>query len=412
MKSLITRRNFIRLSGAGATGLLLSSCGLTIRTQPDSDDNPGAVEAICSRKSPESVDEVGLCLSGGGYRAMLFHVGSLWRLYEAGLLADCTRITSVSGGSITSGVLALAWSELGVNDPDQARFVELVVSPIQKMASKTIDIPAGISGILLPGNISSKVEKYYIKYLYGEKTLQDLPDQPRFIFLATNLQSTALFRFSKPYLADYRVGVMPEPKVMVASAVAASSAFPPFLSPSILKFNEGQLKPCDGSDLNKPPFTTMVKLTDGGVYDNLGVEPLKKFTMVFISDAGGKTQPQEDPTGFWPGQSYRVLDLIDNQVRNLRKRIEIGDDKNTVVYWRTRTNIDLLDTPHLSDLSKDFRDELARVPTRLKALPKNTQEGLINWGYISCDAIVRRYYDTDLPLPDSIPYPESVESET
>lgn len=41
-----------------------------------------------------------LCLSGGGYRAMIFHIGVLWRLYEAGLLKDMKRISSVSGGSI------------------------------------------------------------------------------------------------------------------------------------------------------------------------------------------------------------------------------------------------------------------------------------------------------------------------
>ena len=29
---------------------------------------------------------IGLCLSGGGYRAMLFHVGAIWRLNELGLL--------------------------------------------------------------------------------------------------------------------------------------------------------------------------------------------------------------------------------------------------------------------------------------------------------------------------------------
>src|ERR1044071_680506 len=40
-----------------------------------------------------------LCLSGGGYRAMLFHTGVLWRLYEAGVLRDVKRISSVSGGS-------------------------------------------------------------------------------------------------------------------------------------------------------------------------------------------------------------------------------------------------------------------------------------------------------------------------
>ena len=52
-----------------------------------------------------------LCLSGGGYRAMVFHVGVLWRLYEAGMLKDLKRISSVSGGSITAGVLALKWKK-------------------------------------------------------------------------------------------------------------------------------------------------------------------------------------------------------------------------------------------------------------------------------------------------------------
>lgn len=51
---------------------------------------------------------IGLSLSGGGYRAMLFHVGSLWRLNEAGLLSQLQRISSISGGSITAGQLALA----------------------------------------------------------------------------------------------------------------------------------------------------------------------------------------------------------------------------------------------------------------------------------------------------------------
>ena len=52
------------------------------------------------------------CLSGGGYRAMLFHLGALWRLYELGLLRTIKRISSVSGGSIIAGVLGLNWSKL------------------------------------------------------------------------------------------------------------------------------------------------------------------------------------------------------------------------------------------------------------------------------------------------------------
>ena len=53
--------------------------------------------------------EAALCLSGGGYRAMLFHVGALWRLNEAGYLPRLDRISSVSGGSITAGVLGATW---------------------------------------------------------------------------------------------------------------------------------------------------------------------------------------------------------------------------------------------------------------------------------------------------------------
>src|SRR6266481_444265 len=41
---------------------------------------------------------IALCLSGGGYRAMLFHAGVLWRLNEIGILRKLDRISSVSGG--------------------------------------------------------------------------------------------------------------------------------------------------------------------------------------------------------------------------------------------------------------------------------------------------------------------------
>jgi NTE family protein len=87
-----------------------------------------------------------LCLSGGGYRAMLFHVGALWRLYDARLLQDIQRISSVSGGSITAGVLALKWSEFSF-DPDrlQSDFVPLLVSPIRALLTKP-SMPTPYSG--------------------------------------------------------------------------------------------------------------------------------------------------------------------------------------------------------------------------------------------------------------------------
>src|SRR5579864_1048345 len=84
---------------------------------------------------------IALCLSGGGYRAMLFHVGALWRLNEAGQLPRLDRISSVSGGSITAGVLAQNWARLDFDPATKAarQFQTLLVDPVRRLAGKTID---------------------------------------------------------------------------------------------------------------------------------------------------------------------------------------------------------------------------------------------------------------------------------
>jgi predicted acylesterase/phospholipase RssA len=98
----------------------------------------------------------GICLSGGGYRAMLFHVGVLWRLYEAGRLKLLKRISSVSGGSISSAVLALAWPRLSFDPAKlEADFVPQFVEPLRKLAGHTLDANAVLGGIFLPGTIAN-----------------------------------------------------------------------------------------------------------------------------------------------------------------------------------------------------------------------------------------------------------------
>lgn len=71
------------------------------------------VEAIVTDDpNRKSQNGTALCLSGGGYRAMLFHVGAIWRLNELGYLPRLERVSSVSGGSITAALLGLAWARL------------------------------------------------------------------------------------------------------------------------------------------------------------------------------------------------------------------------------------------------------------------------------------------------------------
>jgi hypothetical protein len=106
-----------------------------------------------------------------------------------------------------------------------SNFVDAVVVPLRAMADTNVDRWAIISGLLLPRtSISDRIARAYRKHLFDNATLQDLPDHPRFAFNATNLQSGVLFRFSKPYLADYRVGQILKPRLAVAVAVAASPA--------------------------------------------------------------------------------------------------------------------------------------------------------------------------------------------
>ena len=379
-------------------------------------DQPEPVKQAAS--SPVETDEperlepgVALCLSGGGYRAMLFHVGAIWRLNELRYLPKLDRVSSVSGGSITAGALGMNWSRLQFDDNGFAgNLDEQFVQPIRSIASKTIDMGAVFGGILLPGTISDRVAGAYRKHVFWHTGLQDLPDRPRFVINATNVQTGSLWRFSKPYMADYLVGLVRNPKVELAVAVAASSAFPPILSPVQLSIDPANFDPAERGPLHEPPYTSDVVLADGGVYDNLGLETAwKRYTTILVSDGGGKMGPQPKPKHDWARHAYRTLGIIDTQVRNLRKRQVVsgylnGDRQGT--YWGIRSHIGDYGPPAGSLPCPDASaHRLAQTATRLKEMDAALQERLINWGYAICDAGMRRWVEPDAPAPAQFPYP-------
>jgi len=127
----------------------------------------------------------------------------------------------------------------------------------------------------------------YKDHLFGEATLQNLPldtEGPRFVINATNVQSGALWRFSRPYMADYLVGMVKNPDIPLALAVGASSAFPPVLSPARLHLHHSDFEPDPQCPLQKEPFTTEVILSHGGVYDNMGLETAwKNYQTILVS---------------------------------------------------------------------------------------------------------------------------------
>ncbi|PTM55046.1 patatin-like phospholipase family protein [Phreatobacter oligotrophus] len=352
---------------------------------------------------------IALCLSGGGYRAMVFHLGALVRLNEAGILQKLTLISSVSGGSITAAYLGMRWKELTFVD-GRATNLDLILSSVRKMASTSIDVGAILGGIFLPGTISDRVAAAYDDALFHGATLANLPDAakgkgPRFVINATNIQSGALWRFSRAFMGDYRVGLVKNPKVSLAVAVAASSAFPPFLSPVTLRV-EDPYETVEGVDLATAPFREMVVLSDGGVYDNLGLETAWKGKgTLLVSDAGQKMSAESDPAHDWARHSLRVLDVVDNQVRSLRKRqlidaYKIAADKEghrPGAYWGVRSHFAKykLATDPLGCAARN-PEPLAGIPTRLEAMPEAVQDKLMNWGYAITDAALRAHISKPL----------------
>jgi NTE family protein len=372
---------------------------------------PGVSAAAAARPAAG----IGLCLSGGGYRAMLFHLGSLWRLNELGLLPRLKRISSVSGGSIVAAFLGLRWSDLQFSQAGvSAGFVDVIVSAVRELARHTIDVNSIASGLFNPfSHIADEVRGAYADFLYGSATLQNLPAPPApfFVINATNVQTGALWRFSRAYMGDYHVGLVKNPTIALALAVTASSAFAPFLSPVPLKVNSAEFVGDGMADLQTEPYTSDVVLSDGGGYDNLGLETVfKNYDTVLVSDGGAKLAPEPAPHTDWARHAYRMLDIIDNQVRSLRKRSLIAAYQEKVgslnarkgAYWGIRTDIaNYHQADALNDQCPHERTlELAEVPTRLAAMSDDLQERLVNWGYAVCDAAIRRHV---LAQPDPGP---------
>jgi NTE family protein len=377
---------------------------------------------------PDQLD-TGLALSGGGYRAMLFNLGSVWRLNEMGWLRKLDIITSVSGGSILNGVLATRWPKLSwTADGIANNFSEIVATPVRAMASQTLDVFAGIEGLLsIFSTISDKVTDAYDKYLFhGARLQQDVPAfdkgrTPRFLFYATSLQTGSSVRIERKRLADYRVGEIPNPDLPVARVVAASSAFPPILSPVLLDLDPSKWQKLDGAFLfDRVEFKRSLLLTDGGAYDNMGLEAIwDRCKTVLVSDAGAPLDAQADPPTDWTRQAIRVLDIVTEQTRALRRRALMQDFQQTQeagltastaanrngTYWGIKTKIDAYALADALLMDNAVTSELQHIRTRLNEFSEVEQGRLINWGYALTDAAMRKYVDTANMAARTLPVP-------
>jgi NTE family protein len=339
-------------------------------------------------------DQIGLAMSGGGFRATLFHIGSLRRLVELGVLTKVGRISSISGGSITAGRLAQVWTQLAA-DPSVQNYERLVGDPLRDFCTRRIDERAIAEGILSPwSSAADEVEQAYAKHLFDIR-LDQLPDSPTFVVNATNMQTGRSFRFTKNYMGDYRIGLVRKPRLPLAKAVAASSAFPPVLSPVILK-DPGSFEAVKGADLaGNPAYTRKLYLCDGGAYDNLGLEMVwNRCSTVLVSDAGAPFGMAEKVKTDLVRQTMRALDIATDQSRGLRKRALIYDfeqKERAGAYWGIDTDIRNYQLPGTMVCKPERVLPLAEIRTRLNPFSPQEQGELINWGYALTDTAIRRH---------------------
>ena len=369
------------------------------------------MSGMTTQTSPyrERTNEIGLALSGGGFRATLFHLGAAWRLNELSLLGAIDRISAVSGGSLLSGLIAVRWHRLDLRSGVAANFQQEIAQPIWDLCGLNLDVRVALLSVLLRGNL---LPHYYRKHLVGNQTLQDMPDSPEFIFNAAHLQTGRNWTFSKAAMRTYKLGIIERPRIGLATVLAASSAFPPVFPPVVLKLDPSDFQRSEYSDLfDREDLKRKVSLTDGGVYDNLGVHSISTFGTLLVSDASG---PLEATLGSLPmramfHRSMRPIQIAVEQARALRRRDTLrklqSDDKRGA-WWAVGTRIQDYPVESPFGVTEGWRTTLESTRTRLNSFSEEERARMINWGYLQCDLSVRSYYLRGADPPSSLPYPD------
>lgn len=251
---------------------------------------------------------LGLALSGGGFRAAAFHLGVFRKLQELQLLDKLDVLSCVSGGSIAGAYLASRWGSATVLEELETY-----------LRTKSIAIDSVLGGIFsLFETRLEKLAETYDRDLFNGKTLGTLANGPRIYINATNLATGNMFFFvaggGRPAeMGDYELGVVDSPLFPIALAVAASSAFPPVFPP--LKLEPDIYAPA--RDIG------YVTLTDGGVYDNMGINPMLRMDRnaldyMIVSDGGKPFAIKSDPTTSGALVLKEGLDIMMEQIRGLQ----------------------------------------------------------------------------------------------
>jgi NTE family protein len=295
--------------------------------------------------------EIALTLSGGGVRAVIFHLGVLRRLAASGLLESVVALSTVSGGSLAAAAI---FSKSAMKWPSSSEY-ESRLFPILRQLLTHSDLfslrALGWKGIwkfncrIFSDRAGILVERLRSGWgITGD--LRDLPDKPSWQLNSTCFETGKNWRFSKRAMGDWQTGRHFNPPFSIAEAAAASAAVPYAIGALRLrlpKLGWQHIDPATREPVSRKeaPFE-FVRLWDGGAYENLGLEtfykpgePLREGNFLICSDASGPlTKPIKNPIKLLlKGQlsSPRLFDVASDQIRALRSRMLVRDLKNNSI---------------------------------------------------------------------------------
>jgi len=212
---------------------------------------------------------IGVCLSGGGFRAALYGLGVIRYLAEAGLLPQVRTVSAVSGGSVAAAVLADRWPALARESFSLDAFIREVEEPFHRAVAETNMRNEAIGRwakrhVSLRGlSRGSAMGDVLVEHLLDAGRVVDLDPMLQVILTSTDCATGRAFRVSRDFIGSWDFGYQPVPESLgLGASVAASTAVPMLFPPVHIHTDRFGLR-------NPPPVLSLV---DGGVYDNLGLE--------------------------------------------------------------------------------------------------------------------------------------------
>ena len=384
---------------------------------------------------------IGLSLSGGGARAVAFHLGTLRALEDLKLLDEVAVISGVSGGSVMTGLLGYTEAPFAEIDRKTVDFLRrgLVMPALKKLVHPArtalllwnvaavslptiaVDLLAGAASriasllpvsrgvIAIVGRWSWPFRSRYSRTHVMAEAIADIVGRQMcnaptrqgksIVFNACELRTGTAFRMSNELFGSWRYGWSLAGELRVADAVAASAAYPPFLPP----FDWTRPFERDGQS-----NTRRVVVTDGGVFENLGLSVMEpgrdaKISavsyspdIIIASDAGTGQFTGEIVPMSWPNRMIQVVNTVMRKVQDATKQ-RLHDHARTgrldgFIY----AGLGQIDNRvHLKSANWVDREDVIRYPTDFSAMSEDDIRKIAGRGEAITRALVTQYLLSD-----------------